>query len=116
MTPCSSGGIREASRWKLEKSRLPLADARTKNAISNRPVPACDMIRKSTPALRVSFFSCSKLIRQYDISAITSHATRKKNAFDAEKTSARLSSSRLKKNPKAPRFLRPSIERRYPKE
>jgi hypothetical protein len=47
---------------------------------------------------------------------MTSHATRKKNAFEAQKTIARLSSSRLKKNPKAPRFRRPSIVRRYPNE
>ena len=66
--------------------------------------------------MRVFSFSCSKIIRKNDASAITSHATRKKNAFDAVKTSAKLGSSRLMKNPKAPRLRRPSISRRYPKE
>src|SRR6185295_3731054 len=71
---------------KPEKSRLPERELKRRKPISRHPVPACDITKNRTPAWRVTSLRCSKLIRQYAASAITSHAIRKKNAFDAVKT------------------------------
>src|SRR5689334_17657307 len=80
---------------KLEKSRLPDKEFRSKKPISRQPVPACDMTKNRTPACRVASYRCSKVIRQYADSAITSHAIRKKNPFDAVNTAVRLNKDRL---------------------
>src|SRR6266446_699103 len=80
---------------KLEKSRLPDNEFKSKKPISKHPVPACDMTKNKTPACRVVSCRCSKVIRQYAASAITSQAIRKKNAFDAVKTAVRLNKDRL---------------------
>ncbi len=80
---------------KVEKSVLPVREVNSRNPMSRQPVPACDITRKRMPARRVASWRCSKLIRQYAVSAITSQAIRKKNAFEAVKTQVRLASSRL---------------------
>src|SRR5258708_35039918 len=80
---------------KLEKSRLPATEFRSRKPIVKHPVPACDMAKNRTPACRVISFRCSNVIKQYAVSAMASHAIREKNAFDAVKTTVRLSKDQL---------------------
>src|SRR5216683_3041725 len=49
---------------KLEKSSPPAREFNSKNPSNKQPVPACDMTKKRTPALRVASSLCSKLIKQ----------------------------------------------------
>ena len=65
------------------------------------------MMKKITPALRVSLFSCSKLTRQYAVNAMISQQMRKKNAFEAVNTSVVASSRVLKKAASTPTLFRP---------
>ena len=80
---------------KLEKARLPDTEFRSRKPIVKHAVPACDIAKNRTPACRVISFRCSNVIKQYAVSAIASHAIRKKNAFDAVKTTVRLSKEKL---------------------
>src|SRR5260370_30977755 len=65
---------------KLEKSRLPDNEFKSKKPISKHPVPACDMTKNKTPACRVVSCRCSKVIRHDAASAVTSHAISKNTA------------------------------------